>query len=262
VRGFVADPLDELGQLRHPGLLQKYRGRALLLASGACAVNCRYCFRREFPYAEAGAGVRDLEAFLREIAADTSTTEVILSGGDPLTLSDARLGALLTGIGRIAHVRRIRIHSRVPIVLPERVDSGLIATLSQAKQPVVMVVHANHANEIDSSVATAMHRLLPVTTALLNQSVLLRGVNDDVDRLCALSERLFDSGVLPYYLHLLDPVRGAAHFRVGERRARVLVAEAAARLPGYLVPRLVRERPGLPAKQVLTPARHKQAPST
>jgi EF-P beta-lysylation protein EpmB len=255
--GFVADPLDELNQMRHPGLLQKYHGRALLLASGACAVNCRYCFRREFPYAAAGAGARDVAGLLGEISASPDISEVILSGGDPLTLSDSRLDALLTGIGQIAHVRRIRIHSRVPVVLPERVDAGLIATLARARQPLIMVLHANHANEIDATVREAMYRLAPVTATLLNQSVLLKSVNDDPDSLCALSETLFDAGVLPYYLHQLDPVRGAAHFRVSDRRARQLTGAVAARLPGYLVPRLVRETPGLAAKEILPPARHK-----
>jgi EF-P beta-lysylation protein EpmB len=260
--GYVADPLHEIDQLRGRGLLQKYHGRALVLASGACAVHCRYCFRREFPYADTVARGGEVDALLDAIRADASISEIILSGGDPLSLSDARLDALLAGIGRIAHVRRIRIHSRVPVVLPERVDAGLVATLTRAVQPVVMVLHANHANELDDAVAGALQRLRPVTTALLNQSVLLKGVNDDATLLCSLSERLFAIGVLPYYLHQLDPVQGAAHFRVGDRRARRIVAEVAARLPGYLVPRLVRERAGLPAKELIAPARHKRAQVT
>jgi EF-P beta-lysylation protein EpmB len=259
---FLADPLEELRQLRRPGLLQKYQGRTLLLVSGACAINCRYCFRREFPYAEAAAGAGDLQAALDDIRADSRISEVILSGGDPLTLGNARLDRLLTAIGQIGHVQRVRIHSRLPVVLPERVDSGLVETLARARQPVVMVLHANHPNEIDESLAGAMQRLQPVTAALLNQSVLLKSINDDASTLCALSERLFAIGVLPYYLHQLDPVRGAAHFRVGDRRARRIMAEVAARLPGYLVPRLVRERPGLPGKELLAPARHKRAQVT
>lgn len=256
--GFVADPLDEIKQLRGPGLLQKYQGRSLLLVTGACAVHCRYCFRREFPYADAGAGSRDWAAAIAEIGADRSISEVILSGGDPLTLSDARLEGVIAAISRIAHVRRIRIHTRVPIVLPERVDAGLLATLARAVPPIIMVLHSNHANELDESVAAAAQRLAPVAAAMFNQSVLLKGINDDAATICALSERLFAIGVLPYYLHQLDPVRGAAHFRVGDRRARHLMADVAARLPGYLVPRLVRERPGSPAKELLAPARHKR----
>lgn len=255
---FVADPLKEMRQLRRPGLLQKYHGRCLLLVTGACAVNCRYCFRREFPYADAGAGSRELQAALAEIRADGSLSEVILSGGDPLTISDARLGALLSAIGEIDHVRRVRIHTRVPVVLPERIDRGLLAALAQARQPLVVVLHANHANEIDATVEAATRLVAPYAAALLNQSVLLKGINDDVAALCALSERLFSSGVLPYYLHQLDRVKGAAHFRVSDQRARQLVAAVASRLPGYLVPRLVRERAGLPAKELMAPARHKQ----
>lgn len=254
--GFSADPLAELGQMQPPGLLRKYRGRALLVASGACAVNCRYCFRREFPYAEASVTPRALAAVLDAMAADAGIEEVILSGGDPLSLSDQRIGSLLAAIGRMPQVRRIRIHTRLPVVLPERVDAGLLGVLSQAPRPLVVVLHANHANELDDSVAQAAAKLAGVSAALLNQSVLLRGVNDDATLLAALSRRLFDLRILPYYLHLLDPVRGAAHFRVGERRARRILGEAAAMLPGYLVPRLARERPGAPAKELLAPALH------
>jgi KamA family protein len=208
------------------------------------------------------AGARETSALLDHIRADSSLSEVILSGGDPLTLSDARLDALLSGIASISHIKRIRIHTRVPIVLPERVDAGLLATLARALQPVVVVLHANHANELDHSVAAMTGRLAPVTAALLNQSVLLKGVNDNAAALASLSERLFEIGVLPYYLHQLDPVRGAAHFRVTDHRARKLAADLAALLPGYLVPRLVRERPGSPAKELLLPARHKPAQVT
>lgn len=257
-RGFVADPLEEAAAARSAGLLQKYHGRALLITTGACAVNCRYCFRREFPYAGSSVTPAGLSAVLAGIRRDESLAEVILSGGDPLTLGNERLQWLLTGIAAIGHVRRIRIHSRVPVVLPERVDAGLLATLANCGRPVVLVLHANHANELDESVAVATAQLAGSTAALLNQSVLLRGVNDDVAVLGRLSERLFEIGVLPYYLHQLDPVRGAAHFRVGDRRARRLLGQLAAQLPGYLVPRLAREIPGLPAKALLTPTLHKE----
>jgi len=251
--GYGADPLQEVGLMQHPGLLQKYQGRALLVATGACAVNCRYCFRRAFPYAEASVSPPDLMGVLARVSNDPCVEEVILSGGDPLTLSDQRLDTLLAAIGRIGHVRRIRIHSRVPVVLPERVDAGLLAVLGRAPRPLVLVVHANHANELDATVEAATRQLATVCATLLNQSVLLRGVNDDPGALVRLSTRLFEIGVLPYYLHQLDKVQGAAHFRVGERRARRLAGALAAQLPGYLVPRLVHERPGAPAKELLLP---------
>ncbi len=256
--GFVADPLTELARMRQPGLLQKYEGRALLVVTGACAVHCRYCFRREFPYAEASAAPGSHARILAEIAGDQSIHEVILSGGDPLSLSNTRLQALLRGLGQIHHIQRIRIHTRTPVVLPERIDAGLLAALESCVRPLILVLHSNHANELDETVAAAVARLRAVCAAVLNQSVLLRGVNDDGDSLAALSERLFEIGALPYYIHQLDPVRGAAHFRVGDRRARRLLGEVAARLPGYLVPRLARERPGMPAKELLTPLIHNQ----
>lgn len=251
--GYIADPLGELAALRAPGLLHKYHGRALLITTSACAVHCRYCFRREFPYAEqASDGARWSEA-LDRIARDASIEEVILSGGDPLSLSDSRLTALTDALARIPHVRRLRVHTRQPIVLPSRVDEGLLTWLKQLPWPVVFVLHANHANEIDASVRDACARLRTSGITLLNQSVLLRGVNDDAEALANLSNALFEAGVLPYYLHMLDPVRGAAHFDIPEDRARQLAAQLAARLPGYLVPRLVREIPGAPAKTMLPP---------
>lgn len=254
--GFVADPLDELTRLRQPGLLQKYQGRALLMVTGACAVHCRYCFRREFPYVEAGAAPGTHALALAQVARDPSIQEVILSGGDPLSLSNTRLHALLRGLEQIDHVRRIRIHSRTPVVLPERIDTGLVTSLGNCTRPIVMVLHSNHANELDATVATAVARLRDVCATVLNQSVLLRGINDDATCLADLSQRLFEIGVLPYYIHQLDTVRGTAHFRVADRRARRLLGELAARLPGYLVPRLVRERPGMPAKEILAPVLH------
>ncbi len=250
--GFVADPLGERDAAAAPSLLQKYRGRALLIATSACAVHCRYCFRREFPYAEQAEAPRWRQA-LERIERDTGIEEVILSGGDPLSLSDERLAALTRALGRIGHLRRLRVHTRLPIVLPARVDSGLAAWLAGLKWPVAVVLHANHPNEIDAEVRRACAALRAAGATVLNQSVLLRGVNDDAAALAELSVRLFDAGVLPYYLHLLDRVRGTAHFEVQEARARRIAGELAARLPGYLVPRLVRERPGAPAKMPLPP---------
>jgi EF-P beta-lysylation protein EpmB len=250
--GFVPDPLGEKTALRAPGLLQKYRGRALLITTQACAIHCRYCFRREFPYSEQQVDAPRWSAALAEIAGDASLQEVILSGGDPLSLSDARLAALTGALARIPHVSRLRVHTRQPIVLPSRVDDGLLQWIANARWRMVMVLHANHPNELTGDVHDACRRLSGAGVTLLNQTVLLRGVNDDAATLEALSEKLFVCGVLPYYLHVLDRVRGAAHFEVPDERARELAGTLAARLPGYLVPRLVREIDGAPAKVSLS----------
>ena len=245
---FAADPVGDAAAMTVPGVLHKYRGRVLLTATGACAVHCRYCFRRHFSYADANPAADHWQAALGYIAADDSITEVILSGGDPLTLSDRRLRELTGALAAIPHVRRLRIHTRLPIVLPERVDDGLLGWLADLRQPCVVVVHVNHANELDAAVKAALVRLKDAGVQLLNQSVLLRGVNDSGAALAALSEALFACGVLPYYLHLLDKVQGAAHFDVPEPIAQAIVTDMRGRLPGYLVPRLVRERSGAPAK--------------
>jgi EF-P beta-lysylation protein EpmB len=248
VAGYTRDPVGDLSARRAPGLLQKYEGRVLLTATGACAVHCRYCFRRHFPYGEENASAGQFRAALAEIAADPSIREVILSGGDPLTLSDRRLREFSDSLATVAHVVRLRLHTRLPVVLPERVDDGLVGWLGAVTVPVVIVIHANHPNELDANVAAALGRLRAAGATLLNQSVLLRAVNDNPDALAALSERLFALGVLPYYLHQLDRVEGAAHFAVPDDAARSLRDELARRLPGYLVPRLVREVAGAPAK--------------
>ncbi|MBN1240700.1 MAG: KamA family radical SAM protein, partial [Gammaproteobacteria bacterium] len=209
---------------------------------------CRYCFRRHFPYGEESALQQGWEPALQRLRADTSISEVILSGGDPLSLGNRRIATLVDALAELGSVRRLRIHTRFPIVLPERVDGGLLEILERTPLASVVVVHANHANELDASVAGALGALRRAGVTLLNQAVLLRGVNDDADALAALCERVFDLGVLPYYLHLLDPVAGAAHFDVEAQRALDLHRELTARLPGYLVPRLVREIPGRPSK--------------
>ena len=246
--GFSADPLAEAAALAAPGLVQKYAGRALVLATGACAINCRYCFRRDFPYAESGATRAGVEAAVDAVAADPTIHEVILSGGDPLLLDVERLGRLVERIEGIPHVRRLRIHSRLPIVLPTRVTESLTAILAATRLATVMVVHANHPAELDAAVAAALARLAAARVILLNQAVLLAGVNDSVAVLATLSERLVEIGVLPYYLHLLDRVQGTAHFEVSEDAAKCLHEALRARLPGYAVPRLAREVPGEPAK--------------
>ena len=247
VPGYVEDPLEESAAVADTGLLQKYAARVLLITTSACAVNCRYCFRRHFPYAEHRQG-KDLAA-LDAIRQDPSVHEVILSGGDPLMLRDAHLSRLLQAIAAIDHVRRLRIHTRLPVVLPKRVTNALMDTLHSLPQQVVIVLHFNHPNELDDEVDAALAALHPFT--LLNQSVVLQGVNNDADTLARLSERLFAAGVLPYYLHLPDAVAGTAHFHVSETEAKALHHELTTRLPGYLVPRLVRETPGLPSKELL-----------
>lgn len=250
---YTADPLGEHAALRAPGLLQKYHGRALLITTSACAVHCRYCFRREFPYSEQTSDSSRWSEALAAIASDSSIEEVILSGGDPLSLSNSRLTSLTDAVQRIPHVRRLRVHTRQPVVLPSRVDEGLTQWLTQLRLPVVFVLHVNHANEIDADVRAACASLRDSGVTLLNQSVLLRGVNDNAGVLADLSRALFDAGVLPYYLHLLDHVRGAAHFDVPEERARLIAGQLAALMPGYLVPRLARELYGAPAKVSLSP---------
>ena len=245
---FSFDPVQDLGHRAAPGLLHKYEGRALLIATGACAVHCRYCFRRHFPYAEETAHGALWQAALDQLRADSSISEVILSGGDPLSLGEQRLERLTDDLRHIPHLRRLRVHTRYPVVLPERVSDRLIRWLQGLPWPTVMVIHCNHGNEIDDSVTAACARLRAAGVTLLNQSVLLARVNDSTDALADLSEKLFAAGVLPYYLHLLDRVQGAAHFEVSESRARELVREIRSRLPGYLVPQLVREIAGEPSK--------------
>jgi EF-P beta-lysylation protein EpmB len=255
--GYVADPVGDLAVVAGQGLLHKYHGRVLLVTTGACAIHCRYCFRREFPYGEQHAGRQAFASALESIRADSSITEVLLSGGDPLTLSDRRLAGLLEELEDTPHVRRVRVHTRLPIVLPERVDGGFLAVWNSLHRlQRIMVIHANHPQELRDAadVQAALGALQASGTTLLNQSVLLRGVNDSLAALEELSVALFESGVLPYYLHALDPVRGAAHFDVPEDAARRLHAELTARLPGYLVPKLVREVPGAASKTMLPPA--------
>ncbi|MBK5932193.1 EF-P beta-lysylation protein EpmB [Halochromatium salexigens] len=249
--GFVSDPVGDHAARRAPGLLQKYRGRALLLATGACAVHCRYCFRRHFAYGEEGAQRDRLAAALAVLENADEIEEVILSGGDPLMLDDATLAWLIEALDRLPQLKRLRLHTRLPTLLPSRITERLCATLAGSRLQPVLVAHVNHAAELGPEAQRALLELSAIGAPLLNQSVLLRGVNDAVTALAELSEALLASRVLPYYLHLLDPVSGAAHFDVPETEARALVTELRQRLPGYLVPRLVRERPGEAAKTVL-----------
>jgi len=251
VPGFSADPVDDAAAELVPGLLHKYPGRALLITTGACAVHCRYCFRRHYPYGEAPKSLAAWEPALAQIRADQSLHEVLLSGGDPLVLVDEYLARLVERIAAIEHVRRLRIHTRLPIVLPERVCDELLTWLVGGRLVPIVVVHANHPAEIDATVARSLRRLVSAGIVVLNQAVLLRGVNDAADTQAALCERLIDLGVIPYYLHQLDRVAGAAHFDVPDVFGRELVAQLAARLPGYAVPRYVREVPGNTSKSVI-----------
>lgn len=250
--GYSADPVGENGDvIRHPGIIQKYDGRLLLMLSSGCAINCRYCFRRHFPYSDNQNSRSEWLEALEHIANDTSITEVILSGGDPLLVADDHLAELVHRLASFDHVQRVRVHTRLPVVIPERITPTLLDALSGSRLRSVVVIHANHANELDDSVAEAMHALRSRGVTLLNQAVLLTGVNDSRQALVSLSERLFEIGVLPYYLHLLDKVQGAAHFDAPAQTAMALSRQISAALPGYLVPRLVREEPGQPGKVIV-----------
>jgi len=248
--GFSDDPLQEASANPVPGVVHKYRGRLLLITAGQCAVNCRYCFRRAFPYSDNHLNRSQWQQALEYIRSQQDLREVILSGGDPLVMSDRQLGWLAGELAQIPQLDKLRIHTRLPIVAPSRVNSEFLDWFAGSHLKPVLVLHCNHAHEIDDEVAAALARLRAAGVTLLNQSVLLKGVNDDEETLAALSERLFDTGVLPYYLHQLDRVQGAAHFEVSDARARDLVEQLRQRLPGYLVPRLVRE---IPAEKSKTP---------
>ncbi|MES2998425.1 MAG: EF-P beta-lysylation protein EpmB [Pseudomonadota bacterium] len=250
--GFSQDPLNEKSANPFPGLLHKYHGRVLLTLAGACAVNCRYCFRRHFPYRENIPGGKAWKNILAYILADTTIYEVILSGGDPLLANDDYLASCIQDLARISHLKILRLHSRLPIVLPQRITSDFVKVLTSTSLQPVMVVHCNHANELDDSVASAIELLRQNKVTVLNQSVLLKGVNDSVEALVNLSQRLFEFGILPYYLHLLDKVQGAAHFAVSETKARELISGIHAILAGYLVPKLVKEECGAKSKLSIT----------
>jgi len=246
--GFLADPVGDSQVELASGLLHKYHGRVLLVTTGACAIHCRYCFRRHYPYSSAPKSIDEWEPALEAIAADGSIQEVILSGGDPLSIVDSILSQLVNRLDRIPHLKRLRIHTRFPIVIPSRITSGFIEILTATRLSKWIVLHINHANEVDDKVLHAIERLRYSKANLLNQSVLLRGVNDDVDSLVKLSEILLEANVLPYYLHQLDPVQSAAHFEVPVAQGTQLVIEMAKKLPGFAVPKYVFEKSGEPNK--------------
>ena len=246
--GYVKDPLGEAEANPVPGLIHKYNGRVLLIVTGSCAINCRYCFRRHFPYADNRPGRSEWQQALDYIRRDSSIREVIFSGGDPLNAPDSQLAWLVGELSEITHLTRLRIHTRLPIVIPQRITDACLDWLATARFATTLVIHANHPNELDGEVAGRLADLRRAGVTLLNQTVLLAGVNDSESVLADLSERLFVCGVLPYYLHMLDPVAGAAHFAVSEERARALHQYLRHTLSGYLVPKLVRELPGEPSK--------------
>lgn len=246
--GFSYDPLQEQSANPLPGLLHKYHGRVLLTITGACAINCRYCFRRHFPYTENRTGGKAWQNILAYIQADASISEVIFSGGDPLLASDHYLKKYIDDLADIAHVNTLRIHSRLPIVLPERITHDFLDQLSSTRLQTILVTHSNHANELDETVKQAIERLSDRKVHVLNQAVLLKGINDNLEALMNLSQRLFACGILPYYLHRLDKVQGAGHFAVSRAKAKQLIAALSERLPGYLVPKCVYEQAGEKSK--------------
>ncbi|RUO71991.1 EF-P beta-lysylation protein EpmB [Pseudidiomarina sediminum] len=248
--GFVADPLAEQGN-QNPGILHKYQSRVLVILRGGCAINCRYCFRRHFPYDAHHFGRNERAQLLHYVENDPSINEVILSGGDPLLATDAQLDRLLTDLEQVPQLKRIRIHSRLPIVLPQRLTATLGQRLAKSRLQAILVMHANHPHEIAPELHDACHTWANLGITLLNQSVLLKGVNDHAATLAALSERLFEARVLPYYLHQLDKVKGASHFAVTDADALTIAEQLRALLPGFLVPRLVREIAGEPSKTPL-----------
>ncbi|TQV73202.1 EF-P beta-lysylation protein EpmB [Aliikangiella marina] len=250
VPDYSFDPLDET-QNQLPGLLHKYHGRVLLILAAACAVNCRYCFRRHFPYQDKMATGDQLNKAIEYVRNSESITEVILSGGDPLMVSDDQLRNLISQLDNIPHLKRLRIHTRLPVVIPQRVTNQLCQTLASSNLDCSIVLHINHGNEIDPLLSRAVNDLKHSGVTLLNQSVLLKHINDNLDALCELSERLFQTGILPYYLHCLDKVAGAAHFDLPMNTAKTLISGMRNRLPGYLVPRLAMEEPGRPAKTIV-----------
>ncbi|KTD66651.1 lysine aminomutase [Legionella santicrucis] len=248
---YSIDPLDEHSKNSVRGLMHKYHGRVLLTMTGVCAVNCRYCFRRHFPYQANNPGRAGFKSICDYIAQDTSITEVILSGGDPLLASDVVFAELIEQLEQIAHLHTLRIHTRIPVVFPERVDSGLLSVLKKVKLNKVIVLHCNHAQELDDSVRQALHELRQIGCHLLNQTVLLAGINDNAHVLADLSQILFSFGVLPYYLHVLDKVKGAVHFDLPFNTVQGIYRQLQNLLPGYLLPRLVREEPGKSSKTLL-----------
>jgi EF-P beta-lysylation protein EpmB len=249
--GFLKDAVGDLAASRAPGLIHKYQGRVLLVTTGACAIHCRYCFRRHFPYEATPRTLEDWTPAIQQIAEDDSVEEVILSGGDPLTLVDSLLKQLVRELERIPHLRRLRVHTRLPVVIPERVTDELLGWLTGSRLVPIVVIHANHPREVGGDVGVALAKLTGAGVPVLNQAVLLRGVNDNVESLVELSRALVNLRVMPYYLHQLDRVAGAKHFEVPVARGLELIEQLRSQLPGYAVPRYVQEIAGEANKRVL-----------
>ncbi|GGF84893.1 EF-P beta-lysylation protein EpmB [Alteromonas lipolytica] len=255
--GYSADPLEE-HDTANPGLLHKYQSRVLLIVKGGCAVNCRYCFRRHFPYAENSLSQQQLEANIAYIAEHPEINEVILSGGDPLMARDDKLAALAEKLAALPHIKRLRIHTRLPVVMPERLDNAFYQWLINLPLQKVLVLHINHAKEVSPQLIDRLAPLRQAGVTLLNQAVLLKGVNASAETQAELNEAVFDAGIMPYYLHLLDKVQGAAHFDIDMAQARAIMAEVIKRLPGFMVPKLVTEIGGQPGKTPIDLRLHPQ----
>lgn len=262
VPGFGNDPLAEAAANKSQGLIHKYTDRVLLILSGACAINCRYCFRRHFPYGDNQLGGDQWLAALDYISQHEQVSEIIFSGGDPLATSDRRLARMIADLERIPHLKRLRIHSRLPLVIPQRVTPELVDMLGNNRLNTTLVLHINHPQEMDDNVRRSLRPLRQASVTLFNQAVLLKGVNDSISVQKTLSESLFSDGILPYYLFVLDAVAGAAHFNITDEEACRLVGQLQAVLPGYLVPRLAREIPGRPSKTLLLPIAPPTHPDT
>lgn len=241
--GFTTDPLEEHDTVAK-GLLHKYKHRVLMIVKAGCAINCRYCFRRHFPYQDNSPSKADWQEALNYIAKHSEINEVIFSGGDPLMANDNHLHWLITQIENIPHVNRLRLHTRLPVVIPQRITPALVEALKNSRLKTTIVLHINHSNEIDKALEDALEPLRVARIPLFNQSVLLKGINDNADTLVTLSEKLFDTGIQPYYLHMFDKVQGVAHFEVEEKNAVKIVNDTMAILPGFLMPKLVREIAG------------------
>jgi L-lysine 2,3-aminomutase len=254
--GFITDPLQEKQFTPVAGCLHKYQGRVLIITSGRCAINCRYCFRRHFPYGDHQITQEKWQAILTYIRHDASIREVIFSGGEPFIVSDASLSSYMTSLEDIEHVDTVRFHTRMLITLPQRMGESFFHWVSHTKKKIVIVVHVNHANELHPILQPLLRRLAEHGVTLLNQSVLLRDVNDTVDRLEALSRKLFQYGILPYYLHQLDPISGAQHFNVPREQGLALHRALRERCPGYLIPKYVVELAGLPYKEMIDASTH------
>ena len=253
VAGYTKDPLEEADHNPQKAIVHKYKRRLLVITTGTCAVNCRYCFRRHFPYGDNQLAQAEWDSVIDYLKNHPKINEVILSGGDPLMMKDALLADKVRKLDALPQIKRLRIHSRLPVVIPDRVCDDMLAWINASRLDIVMVWHINHANEMDEELAHAAYKLKRAGVTLLNQGVLLKGVNDSVEAQVNLSEAVFDAGILPYYMFTLDPVEGAAHFDIAIEEAQQLMGKVAAELPGYLVPRLAKEIPGKPGKTVFAP---------